>query len=259
MDVKSKNYFLKVYKYNNNWANSFTLESYGLNNATIQGLAFDKLNNKLFIAYNSNTISVFNSKYDGLAKTHPDVSVTDSSELTSIELIACNDNYLYVFDSSKQQIYLFVYHSNLECVDKFKIDFKPNQMKANNDTICFGLCEMVYFYDIKTKIFTDKFECKVGKINVINSIFYVFDYQIKKYYIFDAHGALIGEIDAKKNFSFNTTEHDGSFSFDGKLLIIASHSTNKVIRLMVGSDSRDSDDDNDDDDDDDDKDDVDNE
>ena len=132
-------------------------------------------------------------------------------------------------------------------------------MKANNDTICFGLCEMVYFYDIKTKIFTDKFECKVGKINVINSIFYVFDYQIKKYYIFDAHGALIGEIDAKKNFSFNTTEHDGSFSFDGKLLIIASHSTNKVIRLMEGSDSRDSDDDNDDDDDDDDKDDVDNE
>ena len=71
-------------------------------------------------------------------------------------------------------------------------------MKANNDTICFGLCEMVYFNNIKTKLFTDKFECKVGKINVINSIFNVFDYQIKKYYKFDTNGALVGEIDAKK-------------------------------------------------------------
>jgi hypothetical protein len=81
-------------------------------------------------------------------------------------------------------------------------------MKANNDTICFCLFEMVYFYNIKKKLFSGKFECKVGKINAINSIFYVFDYQIKKYYIFDTHGTLVREIDAKKFFCFDVTGED---------------------------------------------------
>ncbi len=173
--------------------------------------------------------------------------MTDSAELKSIKSIACNDNNLYVFDSSKQQI--FIFNLNLEYADKFKIDFKPNQMKANNETLCFGHFEMVYFYNIKTKLLTDKFECKVGKINVINSIFYVFDYQIKKYYIFDTHGAPFGEIDAKKIFYFDVTEHDGSFTFDGELLIIALYSTKNVIRLIPRSDRRDSDNTDDDDDD----------
>ena len=253
VEGETKKFFLKVYKFNNYWNTSFTLESYGLENATIQGLSFNKLNNKLFIAYNSNTISAFDRNYNRLARTYPDV--TNNAELNSIESIACNNNYLYVIDSSKQQI--FIFNLNLEYVDKFKIEFKPNQMKANNETICFGLCEIIYFYNIKTKLFTNKFGCKVGKINVINSIFYVFDYQIRKYYIFDTHGALIGEIDANKIFNFDVTEHDGSFTFDGKFLIIALYSTKNVIRLMLGSESDDTDDDyyddyDDDDDDDDD-------
>ena len=245
---KSKDHFFKVYNYYDRWAESFTLQSYGLDNAIIQGLAFNKLKNKLMIAYNGNKISTFNRNYKRLAKTYPDSSVTnsadlelfDTDELTSIESIACNDNYFYVFDSSKQQI--FIFDLNLKYSGKFKIDFKPNQMKANNDTICFGLREILYFYNIKTKIFTDKFECKVGKINVINSIFYVFNYQLKKYYIFDAFGVLCGEIDAKKIFSFDATEDDGAFTFDGKFVLIALNTAKKISRLMLTSDSENSDD-----------------
>lgn len=238
-NVKLKNNFLKVYKYSDYWAKKFTLESYGLDNATIQGLSFNKLNNKLFIAYNANKISVFDSEYDRLVKTYPVESVTDSLELTSIELIACNDDFLYVFDASKQQI--FIFNLNLEYVNKFKIDFKPHQMKANNETICFSISGSVYFFNIKTRLFIHKFECKVGKINVIDSIFYVFDYQLKKYYIFDAHGAFFGEIDAKKVFSFNATEDDGTFTFDGKLLLVASYSTKKIIRIKSEFEDKDDD------------------
>jgi hypothetical protein len=61
-----------------------------------------------------------------------------------------------------------------------------------------------------------------------------------QYYIFDLHGALFGEIDANKIFNFDVTANHGSFTFDGKLLIIALYSTKKVIRLIPSSDRRDS-------------------
>jgi len=142
--------------------------------------------------------------------------------------ICFENNFLYICDRLNERIQIL--NDNLEFVDKIKLQFEPKSIKIIDKTI--GICSLngTYFYKLDTKQLIKQYPKIVGKINKINSSFYVLSYKTSnKIYCFDHLGSLTEEISIKSLNQYFSDPCDGSIAVYKKNLIISSYSGSGII------------------------------
>ena len=145
--------------------------------------------------------------------------------------ITCCKDELYICDYGNQRIQ--IYNLELEYVGTIKVDFCPYTIKVSDTSIGVHGDNGTYFYDVNTKVLKNQYQNIVGRINYLNSNFYVLtNKQPKKAYCYDHDGNLIEEINIDKFGPFISVWYDGHMMFYKKDLIISSYTKCQLLRFV---------------------------
>ena len=151
--------------------------------------------------------------------------------------IFCQNEYLFVSDSLNERIQILTL--DLKYHDTIQLDFDPVSIAVSSTTIGIheiGLTDQINFYDLKTKTLKKEYPDISGRINFIDSHFYVVTFRppSKKLFIFDQEGELIDEAIIVESFS----EHikmfwDGFMFLTEDNLFVPSFSGGKVLKFKL--------------------------
>ena len=123
------------------------------------------------------------------------------------------NEYFYVCDSNNKRIQIF--DKDLVFVNSIKTNYSAIRIQASNSVLVVVAENRIYFYDLNSLEIRYKFkhDLKLGfPLSVIDSRFYGFDHNNKKFLCFDQKGNLMEKI--------NMNEYDlSSFFCDGNLII----------------------------------------
>jgi hypothetical protein len=164
-----------------------------INNTAIspRGIAFSK-RNELYISdtpyMNDHSIHMMDFNLN-LIKSFGK-SGKDNREFYFPIGLVCKNDRLYVCDNGNQRIQIL--SLDLEYVDTLKLTFQPLSIKISDSTVCISGDAGTYFYDLKTKELKYKYLEVYGRVNKIDSIFFVTNRSVSlKNCCFDQYGKFI--------------------------------------------------------------------
>ena len=148
--------------------------------------------------------------------------------------IFCQNEYLFVSDHVNKRIQILTL--DLKYFDTIQLNFGPRSIAVSSTTIGISETDKIFFYDIKTKNLKKEHPNIFGRINLIESYFYVVSLKpSNKLFIFDQEGELINETSIE-----SISEHikhpygwDGFMLLTKDYLIFLSYTEGKVLRFKL--------------------------
>ena len=143
------------------------------------------------------------------------------------------NEYLFVSDAGNKRIQIltldFKYH------DTIQLDFHPCSIAVSSTIIgIFKYLSGIYFYDLKTKKMKKEYQNINGRINLIDSHFYVMTCDSpQKLLIFDEEGDLIDEASVKSINEHFRSYDDGFMFLTKDNLFVTSRSGGNVLKFKL--------------------------
>jgi hypothetical protein len=196
---------------------TFNLYSTVINDNDIEpkGIAFNNRNELYISDSKHNCIYMMDFKLNSI-KTFGTVGEGNDQFNRPFGLY-CKEDLLYVCDHSNKRIQIL--SLDLEYVDTIKLYYWPSSIKISDSTIGISGSNGTYFYDLKTKELKKKYSHVKGKINKVDSNFYVSSFSncfyTKFCYYFNKDASLVS--------SLRMPDTDGKCDFywwDGCVLFI---------------------------------------
>ena len=155
----------------------------------------------------------------------------DHGDEFDLPLAICfkNEN-LYVCDSGNKRIQIF--DSDLEYIESLELGFSPYRVQTSNSMLAVTSDDGIYFYDLSSLDFQNKFDNEfkyIPSISETDSMFYYFDCETKEFSCFDQNGNLIEDI--YLNEISLTRCFDGKLILFNKNLLMSSYEGKKLIKF----------------------------
>ena len=195
------------------------------------GIAYDDVSSRIYFSDVLNHQIIMTTIDLDFIKTFGSKG-SDSQTIDKPLGVCFKNNKLYICDFNNRRIQIL--DANLEFYDTLKLDYYPTTIKVSNNTI--GICGNTgtYFYDIETKMPKFQHSGVVGRMNEIDSHFYVFSYSPKKMFcVYDVNGCLTDEISCEKISSSIASSDDGHILVMDDDLMITSQSTGQILKFKL--------------------------
>jgi hypothetical protein len=155
------------------------------------GCAFNDKNEIYVSDFNNHCIHVMNFDLEKI-KSFGSLG-SGTYQLKNPFSICFKNDFLYVCDCGNLRIQIF--DVNFKFYSTIKLDYLPFTIKVSDKTIAICGSNGSYFYDLETRVLKKKYFNLIGRINYLNSYFYVVSYSPEKKIIcYDDNANLIEEI-----------------------------------------------------------------